>query len=387
MQIWSCRTFFVVLQLIMRPFLQKIGRSLLLTVSLSVGTVAYGQRDSVLTFSTKPFSHLDLSLTTGSTGIGFDVSMPINDVFSVRAGYAFMPHLIHTMHFGVDVGEDPTTSQEKFNKMADLLESLTGNKVDNVVEVEGKPTYWNWKLLVDVKPFRNKHWHLTAGVYFGSHEIAKAVNAVEDMPSLMAVSIYNSIYNRVMNGDPLVTIGQTAYTITYDPFEPESLGSTLYQKLENNGRMSIYMGDYTHDVLYDEDVVAPEGGLIIDGVFYMPGDVIHAKGEVKYPAGSAYRVVPDENSMVKAWAYANRIKPYVGFGYGGRLLKKDDSWHVSFDCGAMFWGGVPKVVTHDGTDLVNDVRNIPGKVGDYVDIIKNFHVFPVLNLRLTKRLF
>ena len=265
----------------MRPFLQKIGRSLLLTASLSVGTVAYGQRDSVLTFSTKPFSHLDLSLTTGSTGIGFDVSMPINDVFSVRAGYAFMPHLIHTMHFGVDVGEDPTTSQEKFNKMADLLESLTGNKVDNVVEVEGKPTYWNWKLLVDVKPFRNKHWHLTAGVYFGSHEIAKAVNAVEDMPSLMAVSIYNSIYNRVMNGDPLVTIGQTAYTITYDPFEPESLGSTLYQKLENNGRMSIYMGDYTHDVLYDEDVVAPEGGLIIDGVFYMPGDVIHAKGEVK----------------------------------------------------------------------------------------------------------
>ena len=97
--------------------------------------------------------------------------------------------------------------------------------------------------------------------------------------------------------------------------------------------------------------------------------------------------MPDENSMVKAWAYANRIKPYVGFGYGGRLLKKDDSWHVSFDCGAMFWGGVPKVVTHDGTDLVNDVRNIPGKVGDYVDIIKNFHVFPVLNLRLTKRLF
>ena len=53
----------------------------------------------------------------------------------------------------------------------------------------------------------------------------------------------------------------------------------------------------------------------------------------------------------------------------------------------MFWGGTPKVVTHDGTDLVNDVDNVRGKVGDYVEIIKKFKVFPVLNLRITRRLF
>lgn len=325
----------------------------------------------------KPFSHLDVSLTTGSTGLGFDVSMPINNMFSVRAGYAFMPHFIHTMHFGVEVGEDPEESQRKFNKLAGLLESLTGNEVDNVVAVDGQPTYWNWKLMVDVKPFRDKRWHLTAGFYLGSHEIAKAVNAMEDMPSLMAVSIYNSMYNRALNGEPMVVVGEM------ELYHPQ-----LQQKLLDYGRMSILMGEYTHDILYQEDVVAPEGGLITsDGVFYMPGEVIHAKGDVMYPAGSPYRVVPDENSMVKAWAYANRFKPYLGFGYGGRLLKNDDSWQVSFDCGAMFWGGVPKVITHDGTDLVNDVRNVPGIVGDYVDIVKNFKVFPVLNLRITKRIF
>ena len=75
------------------------------------------------------------------------------------------------------------------------------------------------------------------------------------------------------------------------------------------------------------------------------------------------------------------------FGYGGQLLKNDPSWQVSFDCGALFWGGTPRIVTHDGTDLVNDVENVRGKVGDYVDIVKKFKVFPVLNLRITKRIF
>ena len=338
----------------------------------------------------KPFSHLDLSMTTGSTGLGFDASMPINKIFSVRAGYAFMPHFIHVMHFGVDVGDDPTLSQQRFEKLSGILESLTGNKVDNVVAVDGQPTYWNWKLMVDVKPFRNKHWHLTAGVYLGSHEVAKAVNSIEDMPSLMGVSIYNNLYYKVKNKEPFVIGEYPPFTLTPEvaPGEEQSLSNLLAEKLLGYGRMSIYMGDYKHDILYEEDVVCTaEGGEIIDGEFYMPGDVIHAKGDVMYPAGSPYRVVPDENSMVKAWAYANRVKPYIGFGYGGRLLKKDDSWQVSFDCGAMFWGGVPKVITHDGTDLVNDVENVPGLVGDYVDIAKHFKIFPVLNLRITKRLF
>lgn len=383
------RSFLLALQRIMRPILLKICRCLLLPAFLSVGIAVYGQSDSTSTFCLKPFRHLDLSLTTGSTGLGFDVSLPLNNVFAVRAGYAFMPHFAHTMHFGVDVGDDPAESQRKFNKLSGMLESLTGNKVDNVVDMEGKPTYWNWKLMVDVRPFRNKHWHLTAGIYYGSREVAKAVNAIEDMPSLMAVGIYNSMYNRALNNEPFITIGETSLYHT-----------TIQQKLLDYGKMSIHMGEYKHDVLYTEDVVAPDGGYLSpDNIFYMPGEVIHhgqpwvdADGvehgpDVKYHAGEAYRIVPDENSMVKAWAYAKRLKPYLGFGYGGRLLKNDDSWKVSFDCGAMFWGGVPRVVAHDGTDLVNDVENVRGKVGDYVDIIKKFQVFPVLNLRITKRLF
>ncbi|MBO4464151.1 MAG: hypothetical protein J5797_08175 [Prevotella sp.] len=365
---------------------------LLLTVLTGLLTTVQAQNDSITLATSalegriidptpgyvKPFSHLDVSLTTGSTGLGFDVSMPINDLISVRAGYAFMPHASYLMHFGVEVGEDPQESQRKFNKLAGLLESLTGNQVDNVVAVEGRPTYWNWKLLADVKPFRDKRWHLTAGFYLGSHEIAKAVNAIEDMPSLMAVGIYNSMYFRALNGEPMLVVGET------ELYHPE-----LQQKLLDYGKMSILMGEYTHDIPYKEDVVSTQG-MFIDDVYYPAGSVLHKANDPndpQYRAGDYYRAVPDENSMVKAWAYANRFKPYLGFGYGGRLLKNDDSWQVSFDCGAMFWGGVPKVITHDGTDLVNDVKNVPGLVGDYVDIVKNFKVFPVLNLRITKRIF
>ena len=327
------------------------------------------------------FSHLDVSLTTGATGIGFDISTPLNEMFSLRAGYAIMPRFSHTMHFGVDVGDDPEESERKFNRLSGLLESFTGNRVDNVVEMIGQPTYYNWKLLVDVKPFYNKHWHFTAGIFAGTRQVGRAVNATEDMPSLMAVSIYNNLYDKAMNGELEVTIGETTVNLS------EMLG----EKLQNYGRMSINMGNYKYATYYEEDeyMTAPEGGIIIGDEFYDEGEqiLLHAKGDVKHAKGDAYRIVPDENSMVKAWAYANRIKPYVGFGYGGRLLKDNPHWEVSFDCGALFWGGTPKVVTHDGTDLVNDVYNVRGKVGDYVDIIKKFKVFPVLNVRLTRRLF
>ena len=132
MQIWLYQAFFVVLQMISTH--QAMRRHLLfLAVLLGLLTTVRAQDDTNVTNAlegrlidpvpeyVKPVSHLDFSLTTGSTGLGFDVSMPINDVFSLRAGYAFMPHVKHMMHFGVDVGDDPAESQSKFGT-AHLLE-------------------------------------------------------------------------------------------------------------------------------------------------------------------------------------------------------------------------------------------------------------------------
>ena len=91
--------------------------------------------------------------------------------------------------------------------------------------------------------------------------------------------------------------------------------------------------------------------------------------------------------MVKAEVRVNAFKPYLGFGYGGRLFKGDDRYMVSFDCGAMFWGGTPSILTHDGTDLAKDVEDVQWRVGDYVRLIKGVKAFPVLNVRITRTLF
>lgn len=87
-----------------------------------------------------------------------------------------MPHFNYDMEFEIQVGDSKENKydaqgnrvQTKFDKMAAMLEDLTGYKVDDVVTMTGHPTYHNFKFLVDVFPFKNnKHWHVTAGFFWG----------------------------------------------------------------------------------------------------------------------------------------------------------------------------------------------------------------------------
>ena len=295
-----------------------------------------------------PFSHLDLGVTAGTTGIGLDLSTQINNSLCVRTGFSFMPSWHYKMNFGVQVGEDEATSHSKFEKLSGLLSQFTGHKVDDQIDMIGRPTYSNFKLLLDVYPLRNKHWHFTGGFYWGKSEIGDAYNTTEDMSSLMAVCIYNNLYDRYNDDIPL-----------YNDFY---IDPAIGEKFINYGRMGIHLGDYAKDI-YDGE-----------------GNLLHKKGD-------PYIVEPDKDCMVKARAKVNSFKPYLGFGYGGSLLKNSDKYHISFDCGVLFWGGTPSVITHDGTDLTKDVEHVRGKVGDYVDIAKCAKVFPVIELRLTRKLF
>ena len=295
------------------------------------------------------FQHLDASVTLGSTGIGFDVSSPMGEYAKLRAGFSFMPHIHYSTRFEVQVGENPTESQSKFQTLSGLLRDMTGYEVDNKIDMVEVPTYYNFNLLVDVYPFKdNKHWHFTAGFYLGNSTIGKAYNTTEDMPSLVAVGIYNNMYEKAIRKEPFVTFNYNGnpIAITDDP----EYQDMLYQKFSEYGRMGVRIGNHVSD-------------------------------------GSPYAIEPDENSMVKAEVRVNSFKPYLGFGYGGRLFKGDDRYTISFDCGAMFWGGTPSILTHDGTDLAKDIENIKWKVGDYVDFIKGFKVFPVLNVRVTRTIF
>ena len=113
------------------------------------------------------------------------------------------------------------------------------------------------------------------------------------MTSLLAVGMYNHIYDRVENayytGDAILDI-----TIGGQKFSPE-LNPIQEQTILNNGRMGFQLGQYK------EDMYSPEGLLI------------HKKGD-------AYVVEPGEDNQVHVYAKSSAFKPYLGFGYGGRLI-------------------------------------------------------------------
>jgi hypothetical protein len=355
------------------------------------------ESEALMKAKVKAFSHLDLGLSVGAPGIGVELSAPLSDNMRLRSGLSFMPRMEVPMRFAIQVGDDANASKSKFEKLSGLLTSMTGYEVDDAIDMIGKPTYWNWNVMFDVFPLKDKHWHLTAGFFLGPSKIAKAYNVTEDMPSLMAVGIYNNMYKKLVNDETLSNpmarygvqlidlsaLGDKYKDITLDP---ETI-DLLFDAFKSAGRMGIHVGDYTHDVLYDEDVYMTKTETDEYGDPVETKTLLHAKGDVKYPAGSPYMMEPDGDSMAKAAIFVNSFKPYLGVGYSGRLLKNSDRYLVSFDCGAMFWGGTPSIKTHDGTDLAKDVTNIEGKVGDYVKGIKGFKVMPVFNLRISYRLF
>lgn len=314
------------------------------------------------------FQHLDVSLTAGSPGIGIDVASPLGEYFQVRAGYEIMPHFDARMTFDLTIGGKPARSYDEdgnrqittFDKMKEFLYQFTGYDVEDHVDMIGTPSVNNFKLLLDVFPFKeNKHWHFTAGFYWGPSKFARAENSTEAMVSLLSVGMYNRMYEKALAGEPMIDFSQLGYYgISMDP----KIQAALYDRIIGFGRLGFALGTFTHDI-YDAD-----------------GNVIHQTGD-------PYIVEPDTDGMVRVTAKSNSFKPYLGFGYGGRLSKKNDDWKVSFDCGAMFWGGTPNLYVHDGVNLTKDVENIGGQVGSYVSLFKAFKVYPVLSLRLTKTIF
>ncbi len=314
--------------------------ALLTACSIALPSTAQTDGGTERTSTFKPFNNLEVTVNAGSTGIGFDFATYVHKIVRLRAGFDYMPKITPTLNFEIEGGKYDEAGNwiaTDFGKMAETLENFTGYKTDERVGMKGEPTFHNFKLFVDVFPFKNKNWHLTAGFYAGPARIGKAYNKTEEMTSLLAVGIYNNIYDKIMNGEPIY--GDNVY-----------LDPDIEDKFIEYGRMGIRVGDRVSD-------------------------------------GSPYLMEPDENGMVKAKLKVNSFRPYLGFGYSGRLVKDDDRYKIGFECGAMFWGGTPDIITHDGTNLTKDVTNIMYSVGNYVDVIKKFKVYPVINLRISRKLF
>ncbi len=327
----------------------------------------------------KPLSTCDVGLTAGSTGLGVDVAMPIYRNIQVRAGAMFMPKFYKTMNFGVEVGmtENAETRQYYMDNIRQFIHGFINYDMKDNVDMQGEPTFSNAKLLIDVFPLSNKHWHLTAGVYIGGRTVAKAKNKQEEISTLMGVNMYNELYKKAAAREPMFSVNGMDVDI------PDHFVSAM---LEYYGEMAIHLGDFDHDVIATEDIYwdydyyDPRTSQLI----HAKGDLRCAKGDVLYHEGDAYRMKPTEQNEVIARARVNAVRPYVGFGYNGALSRNGNTY-IGFDMGIMMWGGSPSVITHDGIDLVKDLRDVRGKVGDYVKLIKKVDAYPVIELRISQK--
>ncbi len=297
---------------------------------------------------------INITFETGSTGFGIGLDSHLNKNVRLRTGFNWVPRFEYPMNFNIQVGEDgdpgyDAEGHSRFDRMAGYLEEMTGFKIDQQVEMIGVPSFNNFKLLFDVSPFNNKNWYFTAGFYAGSSIIGRAYNRTEDMTTLMSVAMYNNIYDKV-------------YDIEYNDeselngvFLGLELPPAVNNKILDAGRMGMHIGDY-------KDKVDENGNPI------------------------PYMMEPDQDNMVKAEMKVNSFRPYIGAGYSGPIYKLNDRFRFSVDCGIMFWGGTPKVYTHDGTDIVSELENITSQVDKYVDKIKPLKVYPMLNLSISYRL-
>ncbi len=362
-------------------------RKLRIAVTAMVLAAASLQAQNIEKADKNLFNHMDIGATFGSTGIGFDITMPAGDYVRIRTGATFMPHFTKNMHFGVQVGDetDAEIQASRFERLADFLEGLTGYRAQNSICMVGKPKFNNFKLLVDVTPFKNnKHWHFTAGFYAGKAKLANAVNRQEDMPSLMAVNIYNGIYWNVYNEQNIITYNGNGV----------ELPPQMNNRILSYGEMSIRIGEfkrdfyatqdmyYTHDV-YDKENFDDEGNYVL---LHKKGDVQYHKGDLVYKAGDTYRMLPDEDIMVRAKALVNAFRPYVGAGYS-TTFGRDKRTTFSVDAGIMFWGGSPDIITHDGVSMTDDLTNVNGQVNDILNVIKHSPVYPVFEIKFARKLF
>lgn len=290
-----------------------------------------------------------------------------------------MPHFHYNMNFTAQFGDGDQTIEggleTKFEKMAGLLQEFVGQDVDARVNMIGTPRLNQFKMMVDVTPFKKKDWHFTAGFFAGKSRIARAINADYEISTLMAVNMYNRMHD---NAGTVISWNGASV----------SLPPEFMHYLDEYGKVGFPLGQYTKDIFYDNDVpdIDPE-----TGEQYIDEDTgepifLHTKGELMHAKGETYMMTPTKENTAFANMFVNKFRPYLGFGYYGAIDKKK-TWRLGFDAGIMMWGGSPTIIDNNGMDLMRDVKNIKGDVGNYVRIARRTKVFPLVELKFVHTLF
>ena len=139
------------------------------------------------------FNHLSIGISTGLSGSGIDVTMPVHRLITVRTGYS-------GLHFG-DIKFKSINTAEDLESYA-LVEddAVRRAKMADKIELAAKPNFWNVFLLAEIHPFTNESFHFTAGLYFGSKNFVHFRNTNEGALDFL-YDANNKVmdYNRAFN--------------------------------------------------------------------------------------------------------------------------------------------------------------------------------------------
>lgn len=287
--------------------------------------------------------NLDVAFTLGTGGLGLEVATPVTRWTRVRAGVEWMPSFHLPLSFEISSFSEGAVNND-ISHIQQMVYDMTGLHIDDNVDMTAKPNILNFKFLVDVFPFQeNRHWHFTAGFYAGSATIGKAYNQRNEMPTLVALNLYNRAYEFFTTVEDIydVPLGGGNY------LDPDQV-IELQEKFNEYGRVGIHIGDFKD--------------------------------------GKPYLMEPSKDGAVRAKARTNPFKPYLGFGYNG-ALDREKRWNVGVEAGVLLWGGAPQVILHDGVNMNKDLVNVRGKVGDYLDFMKAVPVYPLVSFKISYTLF
>lgn len=141
-----------------------IRRKILLFAVMCTATMAKAQITDKLHAEDGLFNHLSIGLSTGLSGAGIDVAMPVHKIVTVRAGLS-----------GWDLGDIKfkainTSTEITQMQMVEDGAIRQSQRVDKV-ELAAKPNFWNVYLLGEVHPFKNVPFYFSAGLLAGSKEL------------------------------------------------------------------------------------------------------------------------------------------------------------------------------------------------------------------------
>mgnify|MGYP007122040314 CR=1 FL=1 len=136
-------------------------RLIILFAMMIAATGAMAQNNDKLHAEEGLFNHLSVGLTTGLSGTGIDVAMPVHKLVSVRAGFAGMGWgdiKFKAINTATEITEIQMVEEDAI-KRAQMVDK---------VELALKPNFWNFYVLGEVHPFNNQPFYFSAGLFFGS---------------------------------------------------------------------------------------------------------------------------------------------------------------------------------------------------------------------------